>query len=194
MEIHNNAALTMKQRKSIKSLYATGQHSMQSLAEQFGTTRKTISKWVKRESTQDRSSAPKARRIRITPEFEQAVVAYRSNEITAHHGVIRIAEALKKEHACANPSNVYLVLKRLRLSRPRVVKPLEKRGIPVGKHRTQMDIQQLPAIEGKGGFEYKISIIHLSTRIKYSEIHDNYNTTTIAKVYENAIERLPPFL
>lgn len=56
-----------------------------------------------------------------------------------------------------------------------------------------MDIQQLPAIEGSSGFDYKISIIHLATRMKYSEIHDNSETATIAGVFERSLERLPPF-
>jgi hypothetical protein len=56
-----------------------------------------------------------------------------------------------------------------------------------------MDWQQLPAIQGNRGFAFKISIIHLSTRIKYSEIHDNHNTQTLAAFLERATRRLPPF-
>jgi transposase InsO family protein len=56
-----------------------------------------------------------------------------------------------------------------------------------------MDWQQLPAIEGNTGFAYKISIIHLSTRIKYSEIHHDHKTKTLAAFLERAIKRLPPF-
>jgi hypothetical protein len=56
-----------------------------------------------------------------------------------------------------------------------------------------MDWQQLPAILGNSGFAYKISIIHLSTRIKYSEIHYDYSTQTLAIFLENAVKRLPPF-
>lgn len=56
-----------------------------------------------------------------------------------------------------------------------------------------MDWQQLPAIEGGSGFAYKISIIHMSTRIKYSEIHDNYDTQRLADFLQQALCRLPPF-
>lgn len=194
MKIHSNAALTGNQRKAVQELYATGGHTMEALAVQFGTTRRTISKWARRDSQNDRSSAPKSHRRSITPGFEQAVAAYRANEATRHHGPVRIAKELEVAHTCSNPSNAYLVLQRLELTKATVAKPRPKGGIPVGRHRTQMDIQQLPAIEGNSGFEYKISIIHLSTRVKYSEIHDNYETCTIAKVYENALDRLPPFL
>lgn len=63
----------------------------------------------------------------------------------------------------------------------------------VGKHRAQMDWQQLPAIKGNTGFAFKISIIHLSTRIKYSEIHHDCKTQTLASFLEEAVKRLPPF-
>jgi transposase InsO family protein len=56
-----------------------------------------------------------------------------------------------------------------------------------------MDWQQLPAIKGNKGFEYKISVIHLSSRVKYSEIHNNYNSSTLASFLVRAMDRLPPF-
>ena len=56
-----------------------------------------------------------------------------------------------------------------------------------------MDWQQLPAIWGGSGFAFKISIIHMSTRIKYSEIHDDHCTRTLAGFLERAVRRLPPF-
>lgn len=193
MKIHSNASLTGNQRKAVQELYTSGHHTMEALAVQFRTTRKTISKWVHRDTQWDRSSAPKSHWRSITPEFEQAVAAYRADEATSHHGPVRIAKELSGSHACSNPSNAYMVLKRLELTRAAAARPKPEGCIPVGKHRTQMDVQQLPAVGGGTGFEYKISIIHLSTRVKYSEIHDNYGAGTIAKVYENALERLPPF-
>ena len=56
-----------------------------------------------------------------------------------------------------------------------------------------MDWQQLPAIKGNKGFAFKISIIHMSTRIKYSEIHHDYSTRTLAHFLKRAVQRLPPF-
>lgn len=56
-----------------------------------------------------------------------------------------------------------------------------------------MDWQVLPAIKGNAGFAFKISIIHLSTRIKYSEIHPDHSTRTLARFLEAAVRRLPPF-
>lgn len=194
MELHKNASLTPKQRQQIKDLYSTGNYIQEELANKFGVSRPTISKWVNRSSLLDASSAPQNRSSTLTPAFELAVKAYRENTLTSHHGKVRIAYELKSQHPCSNPSNVYAVLKKLKLNKPKVSNLQNPTKIPVGKHRTQMDIQVLPAIKGNEGYEYKISIIHLSTRVKYSEIHDNYESKTIANVYERALDSLPPFL
>lgn len=194
MKTHKNSSLTVRQRSSVKLLYASGAYTRTALAARYGVCLKTISKWISRSEVSDLSSAPKQPRRSITAAFQQAVIAYREDPLTEHHGVVRISEALKAEHSCSNASNVYLVLKRLKLTKASKVRDkAPRKSIPVGKHRTQMDIQQLPPIKGSQVIEYKISIIHLSTRMKYSEIHDNYRTETIAKVYEHALDTLPPF-
>jgi transposase-like protein len=194
MNLHKNAKLLPNQRQQIKDLYATGEYSQEELALRFGVSRPTISKWVKRQTPADGSSAPKHHgRRTITPEFEQAVKEYRQNPATAHHGKVRIALALRDVFACSSSSNVYLVLKKLQLNVPKQARSAKKDHIPVGKHRTQMDVQYLPALKGASGFSYKISIIHLSTRYKYSEIHDTFTSETIAGVYKRACDALPPF-
>ena len=57
----------------------------------------------------------------------------------------------------------------------------------------QLDMQEIPAIVGHHGREYKISLIHLRTRMKYSEIHANQRSETIAGVLQRAMTALPPF-
>lgn len=56
-----------------------------------------------------------------------------------------------------------------------------------------MDWQQLPAVKGGQGFRYKISAIHMSTRIKYSEIMEDFKSKTLASFIQRAMDRLPPF-
>ena len=56
-----------------------------------------------------------------------------------------------------------------------------------------MDVQQLPAIKGGQGHEYKITAIHLRTRLKYSEIHPDHKSKTVAGVLQRALDFLPPF-
>jgi len=193
MKLHENATLTPKQRQRIKALYLIGKHTKTSLARLFGVNRKTVAKWIERTELSDKSSRPPSKPSKLTDAFKEAVKTYRQDPLTSHHGKVRIAHELVAKHSCSNPSNVYKVLQQLQLNRAKTAKDKEAQNIPTGKHRTQMDIQQLPAIAGNEGFEYKISIIHLSTRIKYSEIHDNYQSSTIADVYQRALDNLPPF-
>jgi transposase InsO family protein len=56
-----------------------------------------------------------------------------------------------------------------------------------------MDIQQLPALKGQRGCEYKIRVIQLRTRMKYSEMHPRASSTQVAAVLQRAVNRLPPF-
>lgn len=56
-----------------------------------------------------------------------------------------------------------------------------------------MDWQQLPAITGNQGFEYKVSIIHLSTRLKYSVIYPEITSAILSTFFKQAVQRLPPF-
>lgn len=56
-----------------------------------------------------------------------------------------------------------------------------------------MDIQELPAIRGQRKREYKISLIHLRTRMKYSEIHPCLSSRQVAATLRRALDRLPPF-
>ena len=102
---------------------------------------------------------------------------------------MRIAYELRARYGPFAFSTVGLILRQAALSGPAKT----KRALPVGRHRTQMDEQQLPATKGSQGFEYKILIIHLATRVKYSEIHDNYESLTIAGVFKRSLDSLPLF-
>jgi transposase-like protein len=151
MKQHANSALTQTQRKLVQELYASGKHSQSGLARQFGTTRKTIAKWVGRRDVSDRSSAPKSPRRGITPAFEAAVAAYRNDERTSRHGKVRIAKELERDHACSNPSNVRIALLRLALSRGAERRKAEKAHIPVGKHRTKVLSTKYPSSTCRAG-------------------------------------------
>jgi transposase-like protein len=187
---HANAALTIPQRLEVKRLFDKEKVSVSDLAKRFCCGESTIRKWINRASPQDQSSAPHCKRVVVTQDYRQAVLAYRQQHPT--HGPIRIAAELQAAHPQAHRGTVALILQKAGLTQPRQrAKP--KWQIPVGKHRLQCDVQQLPAIRGSQGFEYKISFIHLRTRWKYSEIHPNQWSETIAGVYQRALDNLPPF-
>lgn len=190
MHLHSNASMTVSQRRQAKSLFDSGVFSRAQLARRFNVSWPTIDRWVGRSSPLDKSAPTRAKRV-VTLEYEQAVIDYRQSH--PHHGAIRIALALQPEFAFANRGTVALILKRHGLPRKREARAKPRWKIPVGRHRLQMDIQQLPTLQGGQGFEYKISLIHLKTRWKYSEIHDDCSSQTVASVYQKAIDNLPPF-
>lgn len=191
MKLHSNAALTVAQRLEVKRLFEIEKVSVMNLATRFCVHPTTIKRWIKRETPEDKSCVPKRRRRVVTPAYEQAVIKYRTENPA--HGAVRIALELKAQFPIAHRGTVFLILQKQKLTCPK--KAFHTRWqIPVGRHRLQMDVQQLPAIKGNKGFEYKISLIHLRTRWKYSEIHPDMESHTIAEVYQRALDNLPPFL
>ena len=191
MKLHAQAALTIKQRQEVRRLHLEEKISIRKLAERFKVNPTTIQRWIHRESPLDRSCAPLKRRTVITQSYREAVVKYRN--AYPHHGPIRIAHELKRDFPQANRGTVLSILQQEGLTRPAKGAGKTQKHIPVGRHRIQMDIQQLPAIQGDKGFEYKISAIHLRTRYKYSEIHQDRNSATVAGVLKRALDLLPPF-
>jgi hypothetical protein len=136
------------------------------------------------------NSAPGHPRTVITDAYRSAVIAYRQTHPS--HGPIRIAQALSVAFPQASRETIRPILHHAQLIRRPTPRPTPT-SIPVGRHRVQMDIQQLPAIEGQTGFEYNISVIHMGTRLKYSEIHADSRSATVAGVLQRACDRLPPF-
>jgi transposase InsO family protein len=165
--------------------------SLTQLARSYHVSTKTVQKWVHREETADRSSAPHRRRSKRGGGLKSAVK--QQKEAHPHRGCRRIAHELRKYYPGLTRSRVMHILK---VSRALGNKPHKKKHrpkpIPVGRHRVQMDIQQLPAVRGGRGFEYKISVIHLATRIKYSEIHPTHSSKLCADVLVRALDHLPP--
>jgi transposase len=187
---HANAALTIPQRIEVKRLFDKEKGSVSELAARFCCGESTVRKWIKRATPQDKSSVPHRKRVVVTADYREAVIAYRHQRPT--HGPIRIAVELQAAYSQAHRGTIALILKQAGLTQKRQrTKPQWQ--VPVGKHRLQCDVQELPAIQGSKGFEYKISFIHLRTRWKYSEIHPNQQSETIAAVYQRALDNLPPF-
>ncbi len=191
MQLHANAKLTLLQRKEVQRLHKEKKVSVRKLAEQFHVTPRTIQDWVSREVALDKSSAPKNHYTVVTDEYRAAVIAYRREN--PKHGPIRIAAALCSEYPQANRSNVSRIIQSEGLTAKPTKPKRERRSIPVGRHRIQMDIMTLPAVKGNKGREYKITLIHLATRVKYSEIRSDHKSETLVEVFTNALIELPLF-
>ncbi len=190
MKLHSNSALTIKQRGQVKQLFDNDKLPIVEIARRFSVSPQTVRRWIGRSDFQDRQIKRRTPRV-ITSEYESAVIEYRRQN--PKHGAIRIALALRSRFAFANRGTVAIILKREGLTKKTKPRPRTKWKIPVGRHRLQCDIQELPAIKGNKGFEYKISFIHLRTRWKYSEIQPDCQTETVAAVYQRALDNLPPF-
>ncbi len=190
MKLHANAALTIKQRRQVKQLFDNDKLPVVEIARRFSVAPQTVRRWVGRADFQDRQVKRRTPRV-VTPEYEQAVIDYRRRHPA--HGAIRIALALQAKFPFANRGTVAIILKREGLTKKAQPRVRTNWKIPVGRHRLQCDVQELPAIKGSKGFEYKISFIHLRTRWKYSEIQRDCTTETVAAVYRRALDNLPPF-
>lgn len=191
MRQHKNARLTIAQRVEMKRLYEQEQVPVRKLMQLYQASENTIRKWVKRESPYDLSSTPHKLPSVVSEPYRQAVIAYRNNY--PRQGPVRIAHELRHKYPFANRGTVLQILQKASMPAAKREKK-QANHLPVGRHRVQMDIQQLPCIEGDSGFEYKISMIHLATRFKYWEIHQESTTETIADVFRRGLDALPPFL
>ena len=191
MKLHANSALTIKQRQQVKQLFDNAKLPIVEIARRFSVSPQTVRRWKGRNDFQDQQVKRRTPRV-VTSEYENAVIEYRRQNPT--HGAIRVAVALQAEFPFANRGTIAIILKREGLTKKNPPRSKTKWKIPVGRHRLQCDIQELPAIKGSTGFEYKISFIHLRTRWKHSEIHLDCQTETVAAVYQRALDSLPPFL
>ena len=189
--LHGNAALTLKQRQEVRRLFLEDHIPVAQIARRFSVHETTIRRWIPRESPKDLSTRPRHPRAVITPEYRKAVVEARRAQ--PELGPIRLADLLRPHFPQAKRGTISTILRQEGISRRAPRRNRERKPIPVGRHRVQMDVQQLPAVEGGRGFEYKITAIHLKTRFKYSEIHPDHRTTTVAGVLRRALDRLPPF-
>jgi len=113
MRQHGNAQLTIAQRKLIHELYHSGKAKKIDLARRFDVNRKTIDRWVNRDSPHDKPSGPKVPRTVTTPEYRDAVIAHR--KVHPDHGPKTIAYHLKPEFSFANRGTVQRILNQERL-------------------------------------------------------------------------------
>lgn len=111
---HANAALTIPQRIEVKRLFEKEKVSVIDLAQRFCCGESTIRRWIRRDSPEDKSSAPHQKRVVVTAAYRQAVQDYRAAYPT--HGPIRIALALQATHPQAHRGTARLILQQAGLA------------------------------------------------------------------------------
>jgi transposase len=191
MKVHANAALTISQRQEVVRLHREEGVSVRKLAARFHVNPTTIQRWLHREAPLDLSSAPLKTRSGLTPEQKEAIRRYRAEHPSA--GGRTIAMVVGKSHGRMSHATISRFLRSEGQTLPREKRAKEREPLKVGRHRLQMDIQKLPAIRGGRAFEYKITIIHMATRMKYSEIYPTISSELVAQAVEHALGQLPPF-
>lgn len=191
MKLHANAKLTIKQREEVKRLHKEKGISYRNLAKRFGVSVFTIARWIRRDCPLDMSSAPKNPRRTLMQQQKEVIRQYRTENPKA--GARTIAAVLSREYGPMSHATVSRFLKESGLTKPYEKRRWDRKPLNVGRHRLQMDIHTLPAIEGGAGFEYQITIIHMATRMKYSEIHPQVTSETVSQVVRNALAHMPPF-
>lgn len=115
MKQHRNSSLTIAQRSLIQQLYHSGKAKKSELARRFNVNRKTIDRWVNRDSPYDKPSGPKEPRTVITSEYREAVIEYRKSHPA--HGPKTIAYYLKAEFHFANRGTVQRILQQEGISK-----------------------------------------------------------------------------
>lgn len=192
MKLHANAKLLVSQRKEVGRLNREEGVSYRNLAQRFGVNLSTIQRWARRETPLDLSTAPHRRREGLNNIQKEAILEYRKEYPGA--GPKTIVAALAERHGKMSHATVGRFLQREGVAAPPPPKtPRKPEPLKVGRHRLQMDIQVLPAIRGGKNFEHKITIIHMATRVKYSEIHSSATSEVVAQVVKNALAHMPPF-
>jgi transposase InsO family protein len=194
MKLHANAKLTVHQRVRVRREHWEQGVSQRVLATRYGVNRTTIQRWVHRADPHDRPPGPRRDAAEADDPDDALAGAIAHRQAHPHYGTLRIVQE-RRRRGLASPTatTLWRKLRRRGLVGPRPRRPRTRRPIPTGRHRVQMDCQQLPAVAGDKGFAYKIAVIHTRTRCKYSEIHDNRRSGTVAGVLRRAVGKLPPF-
>lgn len=122
MQLHGNAKLTIKQRTEIRHLYHEKKRTIRSLASEFKVSKKTIQKWIHRESPLDQTMPKANRRSVVDPVYRQALIEYRRKY--PRQGPARIAQELSSAYPQARPSHIRRVLRQEQL----IVKKLLSNG------------------------------------------------------------------
>lgn len=127
MKQHGNSQLTIAQRKLIHELYHEGKAKKSELARRFNVNRKTIDRWVNRDSPYDKPSGPKKPRTVITSAYRDAVIAHR--KVHPNHGPKTIAYHLKPSFSFANRGTIQRILQQEKLVKKQSERLEKKRKI-----------------------------------------------------------------
>lgn len=181
---HSNARTNSHVRQSIQQ----SRQSNQELAEQFGVSSQTISKWRNRETTEDRSCRPQTIHYALS-DFDKALV--RIVRTSTWMPLDDLVDTLRSVIPHANRSTVSRTLRSLGISQvPEEEKSRAKKFKEYTPGFLHMDVTYLPKIDG---IKYYLFVaIDRATRLMYYKIYCS-KTVINATDFLNECVRFFPF-
>ena len=185
VRLHANATTTPKTRAYIQ----TSSASVGELAEELGVHPKTIRRWRKRTTVEDRSHRPKNLQVSLTEIEERLVCELRKSLALSLDDIVEVM------HRCVNPklsrSAIHRTLQRHALSKKEAA-PKSKAGKfetsqPLGF--IHLDVKYLPRLHGKRA--YVFVAIDRATRYVYVEIFDDRTAASARGFLERFLAGFP---
>ena len=183
--LHGSATTTEAVRRAIQD----SQESLRALARRYGINPKTVAKWKKRKSVQDRPTGPKAPHSTVLSREEEAViVAFRRHTLLALDDCLY---ALQPTIPNLTRSSLHRCLQRHGISRlPEVTgdKPAKKKfkRYPIGYFH--IDIAELRTAEGK---LYLFVAIDRTSKFAFAQLVPKAGKMAAAQFLRNLVAALP---
>jgi transposase-like protein len=193
IRLHKNARTTPAIRRELqRSTLPTGE-----LAERYGLSRQTVSKWRGRSSTEDASHRPHRLHTRLTPVQEAVVVELRKTLL------LPLDDLLAVTHEFISPavsrSGLDRCLRRHGVSNLQALKPppLEADARPVKTFKdyqpgfVHVDVKYLPRMPDEDRAQYLFAAIDRATRWVYVEILPEKTAQNAAGFLQRLIAKAP---
>jgi transposase InsO family protein len=184
LNLHANATTTPKIRGYIQASAA----SVAELVAELGVSDKTVRRWRRRTTTQDKSSRPQRIASSLTALEEELVCELRARLDLPLDDIVEVMRR------CLNPklsrSAIHRCLQRHRISsRPKPAKPKPGRfeDAPIGF--IHLDLKHLPRLQRRPS--YAFVAIDRATRYVYLEIHPRRDAATAAAFLERFLAHFP---
>ena len=182
--LHGSATTTHAVRAAIQRSTA----SLQALSERYGINPKTVAKWRRRASLEDRPMGPKVPRSTVlSPDEETLIVAFR------RHTLLPLDDCLYALQATIphlTRSSLHRLFQRHGINRlPSVEGPLPRRqfrAYPLGY--VHIDLAEVWTEEGK---LYLFVAIDRVSKFAFAELHEQATRRTAADFLRRLVERVP---
>ena len=193
LRLHKNATTTPRDRAEIQAAPATV--TSQSLAERFGVHVNTITKWRRRDSTEDRSHRAHNLKTTLSPEMEELVVELRRTLLLGIDDLL----VLVREFICATMSRASLdrMLRRHGVSSLRELVAVEQEETAPKRFKAydpgyiHVDVKYLPRMADEQQRKYLYVAIDRATRWVYHEVLSDKSSRSAAGFLERLIATCP---